>query len=290
MEHHEELRAEEAVKVEADKSNTDPRTGGLFKGLFRNSARLAPIRDAVDGVDRCPYCHWELEDHACAQCGYNDADDDSEDNDYSGTDMGNDDEGSLDSDESMDSLDGHDTHALIERIFDPENIAISAHMPLFSDEEDESEGSSMADFISDDEPAADHATDAEDDDQSDFSTQLGDFSDGASDHGDASVDFSLATEDAAGDTEAENADPNHNYICCECSNRRSSETPEQTLAEPIQRWRGTHQQYVISSDSESDGGGDVQCADADGDSQMEDSEDELPVAPSQRARRNPRAQ
>ena len=69
-EHHTYVR-EEAEIVAKDKASTDPRTGGLFKGCFKRGrhSMLGPIHDPGDGVDRCPLCHWELEDGYCNQCG-----------------------------------------------------------------------------------------------------------------------------------------------------------------------------------------------------------------------------
>ena len=88
---HDGLLKEEAELVAKDKANADPRTGGLFKGCFKRGYHgyIGPIHDAGDGVDRCPTCHWELEEGYCAQCqavidphshlGFSDYDDDSED-------------------------------------------------------------------------------------------------------------------------------------------------------------------------------------------------------------------
>ena len=61
----------ETEKVEKDKANTDPTTGGLFQGSFRRSRFDAiPFYDATDGVDRCPECAWELEEGECVNCGF----------------------------------------------------------------------------------------------------------------------------------------------------------------------------------------------------------------------------
>jgi hypothetical protein len=55
--------------VEADRSNTDTRAGGLFKGSFGTRAIPYPvILDFSDGVERCPHCAWELEDGRCNHC------------------------------------------------------------------------------------------------------------------------------------------------------------------------------------------------------------------------------
>ena len=71
IEEHNTYVKEEAEVVAKDKANTDPRTGGLFKGCFKRGFRgyIGPIHDAGDGVDRCPTCHWELEEGFCNQCG-----------------------------------------------------------------------------------------------------------------------------------------------------------------------------------------------------------------------------
>ena len=71
IEEHNSYVKEEAEVVAKDKANTDPRTGGLFKGGFKKGLRgyIGPIHDAGDGVDRCPTCHWELEEGFCNSCG-----------------------------------------------------------------------------------------------------------------------------------------------------------------------------------------------------------------------------
>ena len=64
-------KLEEASTVEHDRSNTDSKSGGLFRGCFRGSLmipRNGVIRDMEDGVERCPYCAWELEGGFCNSC------------------------------------------------------------------------------------------------------------------------------------------------------------------------------------------------------------------------------
>ncbi|KAL8696202.1 MAG: hypothetical protein Q9224_002920 [Gallowayella concinna] len=69
-EDHKQSQKEEARLVEKDKANHGT-GGGLFNGRFRAFARFRPpIRDAGDGVDRCPRCTWELERGMCNSCGY----------------------------------------------------------------------------------------------------------------------------------------------------------------------------------------------------------------------------
>ncbi|KAL9614778.1 MAG: hypothetical protein Q9167_000769 [Letrouitia subvulpina] len=71
IEDHKKVQADEAALVEYDKGNARSQGRGLFNGRFNPAAsRLAPIRDAVDGVDRCPSCTWEIENGVCANCGY----------------------------------------------------------------------------------------------------------------------------------------------------------------------------------------------------------------------------
>jgi len=74
LEDHRKWQQDDADAIQKDRDNTDPRTGGLFKGLFNASANplrpsLHVVRDREDGVDRCPICAWELEDGGCTQCG-----------------------------------------------------------------------------------------------------------------------------------------------------------------------------------------------------------------------------
>ncbi|KAK2748287.1 E3 ubiquitin ligase [Myotisia sp. PD_48] len=71
---HEANKLAELEKVERDRNNEDPETGGLFQGCFRKRARPRPIRDPYDDVDRCPHCIWELEEGECLQCGYVESD------------------------------------------------------------------------------------------------------------------------------------------------------------------------------------------------------------------------
>ncbi|KAI5251395.1 hypothetical protein E4T42_04326 [Aureobasidium subglaciale] len=70
IEQHEQWKFEEADIVRRDKSDDHPRTGGLFKGFFRpRRAKVLPIHDPDDHVDRCPECHHEVEDGRCENCG-----------------------------------------------------------------------------------------------------------------------------------------------------------------------------------------------------------------------------
>ncbi|KAH8693613.1 hypothetical protein BGW36DRAFT_429656 [Talaromyces proteolyticus] len=68
---HSQNQQEEAQKLEKDKSNENPQTGGLFQGCFNPKAfPNGPIVDVEDGVMRCPNCSWELEEGSCQNCGY----------------------------------------------------------------------------------------------------------------------------------------------------------------------------------------------------------------------------
>jgi hypothetical protein len=58
--------------IQQDRNNPESRNGGLWKGFFRRVGPRIPrpaLRDVEDGVDRCPYCQWELEDGMCQRCG-----------------------------------------------------------------------------------------------------------------------------------------------------------------------------------------------------------------------------
>lgn len=107
-EEHNAMAKEEAEIVAKDKANTDARTGGLFKGSFKKGLYptypLMAIRDPGDAVDRCPQCHWEVEDGYCNQCGVPVGDeDDLGFSDFDGESISTDDE--LD-----DDLDHYDDH------------------------------------------------------------------------------------------------------------------------------------------------------------------------------------
>ncbi|KAH0559829.1 hypothetical protein GP486_003654 [Trichoglossum hirsutum] len=70
---HIKWRKDEADRLERDRANKHPKTGGLFRGCFREQKRgqrwhNGVIRDNDDGVDRCPDCAWELEGRYCPRC------------------------------------------------------------------------------------------------------------------------------------------------------------------------------------------------------------------------------
>ncbi|PTU24943.1 hypothetical protein P175DRAFT_0498048 [Aspergillus ochraceoroseus IBT 24754] len=70
---HKTHQLEEAQRLETDKKNTNPREGGLFRGIFNKHRPppALPIIDLEDNVVRCPRCSWELEDDSgCMRCGY----------------------------------------------------------------------------------------------------------------------------------------------------------------------------------------------------------------------------
>ncbi|OOQ82184.1 RING finger domain protein [Penicillium brasilianum] len=97
-------RQAESEKLDQDKANTHPHTGGLFGGLFKPKApALKPLIDVDDGVMRCPNCQWELEEDACGGCGWIYRPDE-DITDYSGSDE--DDYDDETDDDSM--LDGED--------------------------------------------------------------------------------------------------------------------------------------------------------------------------------------
>jgi hypothetical protein len=66
LEQHTKWQKEHADSVSRDRASLP----GLWKGLFKMRPQpRRPLRDAEDGVDRCPYCQWELEDGMCQRCG-----------------------------------------------------------------------------------------------------------------------------------------------------------------------------------------------------------------------------
>lgn len=73
VEEHDEYIKEAVGKVLRDKDS-----GGLFSGMFKHDdvARWGPLHDPGDDVDRCPNCHWELEEGVCNSCGLHIGDED----------------------------------------------------------------------------------------------------------------------------------------------------------------------------------------------------------------------
>jgi hypothetical protein len=72
LDQHTKWQKEHADIIQQDRTNTEPRKGGLWRGFFRRVGPRIPrpaLRDVEDGVDRCPYCQWELEDGMCQRCG-----------------------------------------------------------------------------------------------------------------------------------------------------------------------------------------------------------------------------
>ena len=120
VEEHDEYIKEAVAKVSGDKEGP-----GLFRGLFNNADRLrwGPLHDPGDDVERCPVCHWELEEGRCGSCGLTVGDEDgfgldtgeseSSDDDELDNEMvphdydGMDDPGSFDEDDFMDEEGGH---------------------------------------------------------------------------------------------------------------------------------------------------------------------------------------
>lgn len=98
---HSKNQKEEADRLDKDKANTSPQSGGLFGGLFRPKApSLKPVVDVDDGVVRCPSCAWELEDgRNCPGCGWRYRPD-ADRTDYSGSD----DLSDTDYDEELDDM------------------------------------------------------------------------------------------------------------------------------------------------------------------------------------------
>ncbi|KAJ5281592.1 hypothetical protein N7478_006964 [Penicillium angulare] len=111
---HSKNHREESDRLDRDKANTDPVSGGLFGGLFK-PPQPKPIVDIEDGVTRCPLCSFELEDGInCGGCGYI-YQPDPEGTDYSGSDISDSDlgsmiEGDTDSEEDYEGEQQHHHH------------------------------------------------------------------------------------------------------------------------------------------------------------------------------------
>lgn len=95
---------DEYIKEAVGKVTRDKESGGLFSGLFKHGERLQwlPLHDPGDDVDRCPNCHWELEEGVCGSCGLHIGDEDG-----FGLDTGDSDESS-EGDEVDDDMIPHD--------------------------------------------------------------------------------------------------------------------------------------------------------------------------------------
>ncbi|KAJ6031269.1 hypothetical protein N7540_002001 [Penicillium herquei] len=144
---HSKNHQEESERLDKDKANTDPQSGGLFGGLFKEKPQqLKPVDDNDDGVTRCPHCNWELEDGLnCGGCGYI-YQPDSEGTDYSGSDFSDTDfdsmiEGDEDEDEDEDDFDGdrmndvhHRSHPNLPPRFNPRPTDYPHMFPSFMHE------------------------------------------------------------------------------------------------------------------------------------------------------------
>lgn len=186
VEEHDEYIKEAVAKVAEDREGD-----GLFSGLFKHGERMQwmPLHDPGDGVDRCPNCHWELEDGVCGGCGLNvgdedgfgldtgeeeSSDDDDEDEELDGDMMprdydGMDEVGSFDEDDFIDE-DGN-SYADVEHDMDgfgpvpiptaairrsrnrPERIRLDSD-PESEDSEDPENDPEMEGFLDDDEHEA----------------------------------------------------------------------------------------------------------------------------------------
>jgi len=118
-EQHLQWQQEEAEIVQRDRDNGDAPGGGLFKGVFnkRRGIPHAPVYDPEDNVDRCPRCHWELEDDMCQRCGIHVGNSDT-DSDTDSFIHGHDLDGELDED-----LDIQDDDSIFEGSMDAEELA-----------------------------------------------------------------------------------------------------------------------------------------------------------------------
>lgn len=100
---------DEYIKEAVAQVSTDKETGGLFSGLFKG-ARMhwMPLHDPGDDVDRCPNCHWELEEGRCGSCGLNIGDEDGFGLDTGESENSDDDDDELDVDVVPHDYDGMD--------------------------------------------------------------------------------------------------------------------------------------------------------------------------------------
>ncbi|KAK2753591.1 E3 ubiquitin ligase [Arachnomyces sp. PD_36] len=151
----------ETERIDEDKSNTDPREGGLFQGAFNEIPPAGqPIHDVDDGVDRCPMCAWELEGEECYHCGYTgglsgselgDFEDEFDEMDEFGDDFWEDYRGGG---PGLEDLINSHVHRLPRRLH---RRALDTDSNEESSEEESDDGE-MSSFISDDE-GHDHGTD-----------------------------------------------------------------------------------------------------------------------------------
>jgi hypothetical protein len=104
VEEHDEYIKEAVAQVSGDKE-----TGGLFSGLFKGGRmHWMPLHDPGDDVDRCPNCHWELEEGRCGSCGLNIGDEDGFGLDTGESENSDDDDDELDVDVVPHDYDGMD--------------------------------------------------------------------------------------------------------------------------------------------------------------------------------------
>lgn len=159
----------ETERMEVDKSNTDVREGGLFRGCFNRIAPAGePIHDVDDGVERCPDCAWELESGECYHCGFTGGHTDSDSNEFDefdemdefGTEFWGD-YGSNDEigDVALNQIVNRNrvtTHPW----FRAGRLGVPGSMESDEDSwEDETDDGEMASFISDDNHEDEHGTD-----------------------------------------------------------------------------------------------------------------------------------
>jgi len=100
---------DEYIKEAVSKVSTDKDAGGLFSGLFKGGRmHWMPMHDPGDDVDRCPNCHWELEEGRCNSCGLNIGDEDGFGLDTGESENSDDDDDELDNDVVPHDYDGMD--------------------------------------------------------------------------------------------------------------------------------------------------------------------------------------
>lgn len=104
VEEHDEYIKEAVLQVATDKE-----TEGLFSGLFKGGRmHWMPLHDPGDDVDRCPNCHWEMEEGRCGSCGLTIGDEDGFGLDTEESDNSEDEDDELDNDLVPHDYDGID--------------------------------------------------------------------------------------------------------------------------------------------------------------------------------------
>ena len=262
---------QEASYLENDRLG--PGGPGLFGGLFKVTFH-DPIRDAADGIMRCPHCNWEVQDDYCEQCDLDFVDhfwaDWSDDEDYNGEfpGMHEDDDSTLDgydmgsegseepNEEDEAFIDDGDIGTDDERIelgvFEDEDVLDTETAPLDVLDDGSSEEDGLVDnsdtrrllqIIRDARTGSENSTigtsesgTAESDGDSETSSESGDSEDGSED--DSEGDDEDVSEDDSEDDASSDSDDEP--ILQHRGGRRLGNTPSQRPASN-QRFQGRRQ-------------------------------------------------